>query len=82
VVWALLAHPEDFAGAVGEVVAAGWDTDCNGATVGALWALQGEPIPDAWTRPWQARVGVSLAGQAEVSLDELVGRTAAVARAL
>ncbi|HIF99871.1 MAG TPA: ADP-ribosylglycohydrolase family protein [Myxococcales bacterium] len=82
VVWALLRHPDDFGAAVGDVVAAGWDTDCNGATVGALWALQGKPVPEAWTRPWQDRVGVSLAGQEQLSLAELVRRTAAVARSL
>ena len=53
VVWALLSHPDDFGAAVGEVVAAGLDTDCNGATVGGLWGLQGEPIPEIWTAPWQ-----------------------------
>lgn len=82
VVWALLSHPDDFGAAVGDVVAAGWDTDCNGATVGALWGLQGRPVPEAWTAPWQGRVGLSLAGEREVSLDELVRRTAVVARSL
>ena len=82
VVWALLAHPDDFGAAIGEVVAAGWDTDCNGATVGALWALQGKPVPESWTAPWGDRVAVSLAGRSELALDALVDRTAAVARRL
>ena len=82
VVWALLRHADDFGAAVGDVVAAGWDTDCNGATVGALWGLQGKPIPETWTTPWQGRVGLSLAGEREVSLDELVRRTCVVARSL
>jgi len=82
VTWALLSHPDDFGAAVGDVVAAGWDTDCNGATVGALWALQDKPVPEAWTAPWQGRVGVSLAGQHELALGELVQRTANVARSL
>lgn len=82
VVWALLSYDDDFGAAVGEVVAAGWDTDCNGATVGALWGLQGKPVPEAWTAPWQGRVRVSLAGQGELALDELVARTAAVAEAI
>lgn len=79
VVWALLSHPDDYGAAVGDVVAAGWDTDCNGATVGGLWGLQGKPIPEAWTRPWQGRVAVMLAGQDELALDDLVRRTVAVA---
>jgi ADP-ribosylglycohydrolase len=78
VVWALLSHA-DYAAAIGEVVAAGLDTDCNGATVGGLWGLRGEPIPGAWTGPWQGRVAVSLAGFDELALDALVDRTVAVA---
>ncbi|MEN8158737.1 MAG: ADP-ribosylglycohydrolase family protein, partial [Myxococcota bacterium] len=77
----LAAAGGDFGAAVGEAVAAGWDTDCNGATAGGLFGLSAG-IPDAWTQPWQGRVGVSLAGYGELGLDELVGRTVAVARAL
>jgi ADP-ribosylglycohydrolase len=79
VVWALLSAEDDFSAAIGEAVAAGWDTDCNGATVGGLFGLTGHAIPDHWTAPWNGRVGVSLAGQSELSLDELVMRTVAVA---
>jgi ADP-ribosylglycohydrolase len=80
VVWALLAHPNDFGAAVGDVVAAGLDTDCNGATVGGLWGLQGKSIPEAWTAPWQNRIAVTLAGLGELDLDDLVRRTVAVAK--
>jgi ADP-ribosylglycohydrolase len=79
VVWALLSHEDDYSAAIGEVVAAGWDTDCNGATVGGLWGLTGRPIPEHWTMPWQGRVAVTLAGVGELRLDDLVARTVAVA---
>lgn len=79
VVWALLEHATDFGAAIGEAVAAGWDTDCNGATVGGLWGITGEPIPSSWTDPWNDRVGVTLAGFDELPLDDLVDRTLAVA---
>ena len=79
VVWALLTHTRDFGAAIGDVVAAGLDTDCNGATVGGLWGLQGGPIPDAWTGPWRSRVAVGLAGMDELALEDLVDRTVAVA---
>ncbi|MGE4650589.1 MAG: ADP-ribosylglycohydrolase family protein [Myxococcota bacterium] len=79
VVWALLSHPDDFGAAVGDAVAAGLDTDCNGATVGGLWGLQGKAIPDVWTAPWRGRVAVTLAGVGELSLDALVERSTAVA---
>jgi len=32
----LLAGEADFGQAMGDTVTAGWDTDCNGATVGEL----------------------------------------------
>jgi ADP-ribosylglycohydrolase len=79
VVWALLSYPDDFGAAIGEVVAAGLDTDCNGATVGGLWGMQGKPIPECWTAPWQGRVAVSLAGLDELRIGDLVERTQAVA---
>lgn len=79
VVWALCSANGDFSSAIGNAVAAGWDTDCNGATVGGLFGLAGNAIPDHWTSPWNGRVGVNLAGQSELSLDDLVARTVAVA---
>lgn len=81
-VWALCSAHDDFAVAVGEAVTAGWDTDCNAATVGGLFGLTGTPIPDVWTRPWHGRIGVSLAGIAELELDDVVARTTAVAGTL
>ncbi len=82
VVWALSTADGDFSTAVGEAVAAGWDTDCNGATVGGLAGLAGMPIPEHWTEPWAGRVGVTLAGMSELDLDDLVERTVRVARDL
>ena len=82
VIWALLRHPDDFSAAIGDVVAEGLDTDCNGATVGALWALQGKPIPSHWLTPWDGAIGVSLAGQAALNLENLVTRTLAVEASL
>lgn len=82
VVWGLLSGAGDFAAAVGDTVAAGFDTDCNGATVGGLFGLTGQPIPRAFTDPWQGRVAVTLAGADELALDDLVARTCAVARDL
>jgi len=80
VVWALLSHEDDYSEAIGEVVAAGWDTDCNGATVGGLWGLTGRSIPEHWIAPWRGRVAVTLAGVGELRLDDLVARTVAAAQ--
>lgn len=82
VVWGLASGRDDYACAIGDTVAAGWDTDCNGATVGGLWGLQGRPIPEAWTTPWQGRIGCALAGYSEFALDDVVERTARVAERL
>ncbi|MDG2112590.1 MAG: ADP-ribosylglycohydrolase family protein, partial [Actinomycetota bacterium] len=81
VVWGLLRGAEDFSAAIGDTVSAGWDTDCNGATVGALWGLTGREIPRVWSVPWQGRVETSLAGVGELTLDDLVQRTVAVSSA-
>ena len=82
VIWALCSADGDFGAAIGDAVAAGWDTDSNGATVGGLFGLTGAPIPDTWTRPWDGRIGLSLAGYDELRIDEVVDRTIAVARTL
>ncbi len=63
-------------------VMAGLDTDCNGATVGALWGLTGKPIPRQWTEPWNGLVVVMLAGVGDLKLDDLIDRTVAVANQL
>ena len=45
---------------------------------GGLWGLQGEPIPEQWTAPWQDKVVVTLGGVGELDLESLVARTCAV----
>ena len=79
VVWALSSANGDFGAAIGNAVAGGWDTDCNGATVGGLFGLSGAPIPSTWTSAWAGRIGVSLAGFSELTLDDVVARTVKVA---
>ena len=80
VVWSILSFPADYSAAVGEAVTLGWDTDCNGATVGGLLGIAGVSVPEHWTDPWQGRVAVSLLGPPELALDDLVERTVVVAR--
>ena len=82
VVWALVTHAHDFSAAIGDVTAAGLDTDCNAATVGGLLGLWHGEVPEHWTRPWNGQVGLALAGHAHITLDELVQRTDAVTRAI
>jgi ADP-ribosylglycohydrolase len=80
VVWSLYSHLDDFGAAIGDAVAAGLDTDCNGATVGGLWSLRGAPVAAHWTRPWRGRVAVWLAGYDELALDSLVERIVGLVR--
>lgn len=82
VIWALYANLDDFGNAIGSAVAAGLDTDCNGATVGGLWGISGRAVPEHWTAPWNGKVAVSLAGLSELPLKSLVERTLIVAQEL
>lgn len=79
VVWALCSAQGDFSAAIGNAVSAGWDTDCNGATVGGLFGLSCGEIPEAWTSPWRGRIGVGLAGYSEFDIDDVTARTVAIA---
>ena len=70
----------DFSAGIRLAVAAGWDTDSAGATVGSvLGAMIGQDsIDPAWTDPLQDRLATSLPGAPERSLTELADRTRAL----
>ena len=78
VAWGLVRGADDFSVAIGDTVAAGWDTDCTAATVGGLWGVRGTEVPSAWSEPWNGRVAVTLAGVGELTLGDLVDRTLAL----
>ena len=80
VAWALTAARGDFDRAICLTVAAGWDTDSNGATVGAVaGALAGGArIPALWTAPLRNRLATSVAGFDGIGFDELARRTIAI----
>jgi len=48
-----LLYGQDFGDAICKAVNCGWDTDCTGATVGAIWGIiSGESgLPEKWTEP-------------------------------
>jgi ADP-ribosylglycohydrolase len=68
----------DFAQAICLVVSGGWDTDSNGATVGAVTgALAGaRALPAEWIDPLRNRIDTSIPGFAATGFDELARRTA------
>ncbi|MEU5940429.1 ADP-ribosylglycohydrolase family protein [Micromonospora sp. NPDC047548] len=65
------------------VVSGGWDTDSNGATVGAVTgALTGAAgLPQRWVAPLRNRLASSIAGFDGIGFDELADRTLALAHA-
>ncbi|MEM2028543.1 MAG: ADP-ribosylglycohydrolase family protein [Candidatus Bathyarchaeia archaeon] len=56
-----LLYGEDFGDAICKAVNCGWDTDCTGATVGAIWGIicGGSDLPEKWVKPLGDRVVVS-----------------------
>ncbi len=70
---ALLLRGDDFGAAVGAAVMGGWDTDCNGATVGSVWgALHGAAqLPRPWTEPLHDRLELGLPSAGSLSITEL-----------
>ena len=81
VAFALARSGGDFAVGVTTVVAGGWDTDSNGATVGSICgAISGAAnLPDDWTRPLRNVLHSSIRGFDGISFTELADRTAAAA---
>jgi ADP-ribosylglycohydrolase len=71
----------DFGNALARAVAAGFDTDCNAATVGSVLGLfvGQDGVPGSWTDPLGDHVRTALASRPCPSLDWLVTETAALA---
>ena len=78
IIHSLLHGDGDFSKTLKIVNTCGWDTDCNGATVGGLWGLTGSGIPSHWVDSWRRTIQTSVAGFAEVTLEELTKRTLAL----
>lgn len=78
VVAALLYGGGDYQRSITAAVMGGWDTDCNGATVGSiLGAMQGQ-VPAQWTAPLGNQLRTSLKGFDHSRFDGLAARTLAV----
>jgi len=56
-----LVYRESFGDAIAKAVNCGWDTDCIGATVGAIWGvIHGvSNLPEEWIKPLSNRIAVS-----------------------
>jgi ADP-ribosylglycohydrolase len=73
----LLYGAGDFSKSIGIAVMGGWDTDCNGATVGSvLGAILGaDALPTQWTAPLNDRVRSSLVGFDGSKFSDLAARS-------
>jgi ADP-ribosylglycohydrolase len=78
----LLYGGHDFGKSIGIAVMAGFDTDCNGATVGSILGmlLGADAIPDQWTKPLGNKLKSGIDGYGFVEISELAERTAKILR--
>ena len=76
----LLWGEGEFAASVGNAVQAGFDTDCNGATVGSVVGMSrgAASIPDAWTAPLADTLETGLADRPVASITDLARETVAL----
>ena len=75
---ALLYGDGDFSRSICLAVMGGWDTDCNGATVGSIVGTLNGAVPERWTAPLNNRVRSSLRGFDHSRIDDLARRTLAL----
>ncbi len=75
VVAALIYGQGDYQRSITAAVMGGWDTDCNGATVGSIVGLMNRAVPQKWTIPLHNQVRTSLKGFDHSSFDGLAQRT-------
>ena len=82
VAYSLAAGRGDFDRSICLTVMGGWDTDSNGATVGAVvGALSGiGAIAPRWSDPLRGRLATSIPGADGASFDEVATRTLVVAQ--
>jgi len=74
---ALLYGKGDFSKSVCLAVQTGFDTDCNGATVGSVVGIMNgaESIGEEWTKPFNGELETSVFGMSMVKVTDLVATT-------
>jgi ADP-ribosylglycohydrolase len=82
VVLGLLYCGGDFEKAISIAVMGGWDTDCNGATVGSIMGalLGAHALPQKWVAPLEDRLKSIVTGFTECAISDLTRRTLAQAQ--
>ncbi len=76
----ILVHGKDYSKAVTQAVSAGFDTDCNGATVGSIVGIACgyRGIDSKWKVPVKEIITSSVNSYHELSVDDIVARTIAI----
>jgi len=81
-----LLYGEDFGDAICKAVNCGWDTDCTGATVGAIWGIINgrSGLPEEWIEPLgdevTVRKGYIRNLRAPTNLNELTNEVCEIGR--
>jgi ADP-ribosylglycohydrolase len=80
VLMGLLHGGGDYEKAITIAVMGGWDTDCNGATAGAVMGtiLGARALPEKWIGPLNDRISSIVVGYTDCLISELAQRTRAV----
>jgi len=78
----LLFGADDYEAGIVTAVCGGWDTDCNGATVGSILGAKfgAKALPEKWTGVFNDRLLSSVRDCNDNRISELAARTHAVAR--
>ena len=81
---ALLYGHDDFTTTIAHAVAAGFDTDCNGATCGSLWGVRHgkKALPKRWLTPLRNKLKTNLAAYPALSLNEMADKIVSVAESV
>ena len=77
VVLSLLHGNGDFGKSICRAVEVGYDTDCNGATVGSIIGIRNgfSAIDEVWTKPVCGKLDTSIFGVGLLDIDKAVERT-------
>ncbi|MBQ8404151.1 MAG: ADP-ribosylglycohydrolase family protein [Clostridia bacterium] len=77
VIASLLCGEGDYSKSVCLSVQTGFDTDCNGATVGSIIGMRNgiAGVGEEWTAPTHGRLRTNLCGYDVVNIDELIDKT-------
>ncbi|MFC5649657.1 ADP-ribosylglycohydrolase family protein [Paenibacillus solisilvae] len=81
---ALLHSSGDFEKGITTAVLGGWDTDCNGATVGSILgaSLGAAALPASWTKPLNDKLYAEVSGFHPIAISECARRSHSVFRKL